>query len=393
MKYFSSIEKAVYLIDIKRTNEAVRLLKEVISSYPSVAHPHSLLSLCLSDSGQHASALEEAKLAVSIEPDTSFPYYALACAHFSKGNFLQAESAIRQALAIDPDSDSYMYILAASFFNRGKYEKCMEAVQHGLRIDPNNKDLLTLKSFVYNNKGDLNKADEFITKSLKEDPENVVALTRKGWIYLDKGNYKSAQTTFLDTLSKDPMNELAREGLLEVYKLKSKVFNFFISKSFRTFYFEFRWYTIFYLLIFIKTLPIWLLLLSGYLLIGWYLSVLFTFILRFGKRTKYLVTSRQKKQSDVFVGLNVLIGVLAVSAEWFGSDVLWKVAWIMLALLFIVLGTFEINSKMNRWVSAGWGLLLIGMVVLTIGYPVYIVAIASILAICAYGLGWSIRFV
>ncbi|GAL86542.1 hypothetical protein Hsw_0697 [Sporocytophaga myxococcoides] len=393
MEYFSTIEKAVYLIGIKRTKDAVSILKDVITNYPEAAHPHSLLSLCYADSKQHKAAIEEAKLAISMEPDSSFPHYALAYAHFSREKFSQAEYAIRQALAIDPDIDSYIHILAASLFNQGMYKECMNAVQHGLQINPNNNDLLTLKSLLYTNKGDLKRADEFINKSLYEDPENTIALARKGWLDLDKGSYKSAQTTFLSALSKDPMNEAAREGLLEVYKLKSKVFNFFISKSFRTFYFEFRWYTIFLILIFIKTLPIWFFLLSVYLLAGWYLSVLFNYILRFGEKTKYLITDRQKKQSDVFIIINLVVGVLTVIAGIKESHMLWKVVFILLAVLFIAIGTLEIEVKKDKWMSIGWGVLLIGILFLMFSYSLYIVAIASVFVICTYGLGWSVRFV
>ncbi len=393
MEYFSAIEKAVYLIGIKRTKEAISILKNVITNYPETAHPHSLLSLCYADSGEHKAAIEEARLAISMEPDSSFPHYTLAYAQFSKERFSQAESSIREAIAIDPDIDTYMQILAASQFNQGKYKECMSAVQYGLQINPNNNELLTLKSLLYTNKGDLKKADEFINKSLYEDPENTLALGRKGWIYLDKGNYKSAQEAFLSALSKDPMNEVAREGLLEVYKLKSKVFNFFISKSFRTFYYEFRWYTIFLVLIFIKTLPIWLFLLSIYLLLGWYLSVLFNFILRFGEKTKYLITDRQKKQSDVFMAINLVIIVLSVIAGIKGSDMLWKGAFTMLSVLFITIGTLEIEVKRNKLMSIGWGVLLLGVILYVFSYPLYIVAIASVLVICTYGLGWSVRFV
>jgi tetratricopeptide (TPR) repeat protein len=392
MEYFRSIEKARFLIESGRNQEAIRILQEQLTFNPDDGHMHALLSVCYSNLESHKQALDEAQRALSIAADESFNHYVLCRAFFVNGQYELSEKAIRDAIAIDQEDDSYYYMLAASLFNRDKYKACLEAINQGLSRTPNNNELLTLRSKCYINTGDSEKASRAIKASLNKDPDSADALATKGWISLNNHNRKDAEREFISALTLDPRHERAKEGLVEIYKLKSKFFNFFIRNSFRRIYYEPSWFLILWVIICIKTIPLWIALLSMYLLIGWYLSVLFNSFLRLGSRSRFLLSKNQVLQSNLFIGINSLILILIMTGalteiEWF-----WKLSLPVIAILFMAIGTVEMYSDSGRRNSIIWSILLLVLLTGTLQYELLLCIISTVAVICFYGAGWSIRF-
>ncbi|MFL5731242.1 MAG: tetratricopeptide repeat protein [Cytophagaceae bacterium] len=392
MEYFETIEKARLLIDSGRNKEAIKLLQQQLSSDPDDAHIHALLSFCYSNLDRHKESVEAAHKALSISPDSSFNHYVLSLSYFGKGKYELSAKAIREAIAIDPEEDAYYYTLAANLYNQEKYKESLQAIAQGLAINPNNPDLLTLRSKCHVNTGNKEEAAKSIRQSLNEDPNSADGLATKGWISLDNHERKEAEQDFISSLMLDPENERAKEGLVEIYKLKSKVFNFFIKNSFKRIYYKRSWFLIVWVILCIKTIPIWIAVLSIYLLIGWYLSVLFNSFLRLGSRSKYLLSKKQILQSNIFIGLNSIIVLLGVAGSFSGIELFGKLALMAIAVLFMTLGTIEINSTSGRIQSLIFSIVLLGVLACILQYNLIVCTLCSVAFIALYGAGWSIRF-
>ncbi|MFN3404952.1 MAG: tetratricopeptide repeat protein [Cytophagaceae bacterium] len=386
-----SLSRAEVLINTKRFRDAEKLLKDILSQYPECGDAHAYLSICYSNMNLHNRAVEEAKAALSASPDYSYYHYILSLAYFRKEDYALAEKYIKSALVNDPENDEYYHILGSCYLNQGNNSECEYAIHNGLRINPNNSHLLELKSRHYNNIGDLEQAERFVKISLKESPNDPNTLARKGWISMHNEQYKNAEKEFSEALRIDPFCGEAKEGLVEIYKLKSRIFNFFIRNSFKNMYYEISWWRIPLILFLIKLLPIWLFLVSAYMLVGWYLSVLFNTFLRLRNKTKYLLTEKQILQSNVFTAFNGLIILSGILAHFTAIAFFWKVMLFLIGAMFMTIGTMQLLFKNSRINSIIFSTIFLLIIVMSAMDEIYVTAITTAIVTAAYGLGWTLR--
>ncbi|KAI8854405.1 hypothetical protein BC829DRAFT_379888 [Chytridium lagenaria] len=94
--------------------EAIAKYTEAIELDPGNAVYYANRAAAYSQSGDHANAVEDAKLAVEADPDYSKAYSRMGHAHFCLGDFKEAVDAYERGLRLDPGNQSMKQSLAAA---------------------------------------------------------------------------------------------------------------------------------------------------------------------------------------------------------------------------------------------------------------------------------------
>src|SRR5688572_4690971 len=112
--------------------EALRL---ELAASPDEPLPHALLAICLSERGQHARALEEAKAAIGGAPDIPYFHYVLGTVLSQADRNDEAIAAVDEAIRLDPEDADSFALLSALRFDRKDWKGALEAAELGLAQD------------------------------------------------------------------------------------------------------------------------------------------------------------------------------------------------------------------------------------------------------------------
>ncbi|KAJ3158331.1 hypothetical protein HK101_001358 [Irineochytrium annulatum] len=102
------------LMSEKKYSEAIDKYTEAIALDSSNAVYYANRAAAHSQAGDHAGAVEDAKLAVEVDPDYSKAYSRMGHAYFCLGNFQEAVDAYERGLRLDPGNASMKQSLTAA---------------------------------------------------------------------------------------------------------------------------------------------------------------------------------------------------------------------------------------------------------------------------------------
>lgn len=159
---------------------------------------HSVRALILSDLHRGKEALESADEAVTLNPEDSFALSAKCSAYCSMDRWAEAEEWGRKALSIDGDNAMAANLLAHTLRMQGKSALNAEAVE----------------------------------RLLAADPEDSFAHVNAGWSALQMKDQSRAEMHFREALRLDPESDMAREGLIESFRARSRFYRLYLSYCF-----------------------------------------------------------------------------------------------------------------------------------------------------------------
>lgn len=278
-----------------KLTKALNSINEAIRIRADDAYYHSVKSLILADLRKYREALASADVAITLSPEDALSLVAKANAYCGMSRWADAEEWSRKSLAADSD-----HTMAANILT------------HVLRMQ-----------------GKAAENEVAVEQLLAADPENSYAHTNAGWNALQRKDYAGAETHFREALRLDPEAEVAREGLIESFKARSKFYRLYLSYSFfmQRFTGGKQWMIIIglYLVYQIagrvleKISP----LLAGALAVVWLSLVMWIWLapgignfLILLDRSARLALKRAEKRQGVAVGGAILAGLLCIGFGW-----------------------------------------------------------------------------
>lgn len=219
-----SIDRVIHLININRYDDAVKLLRNMITENPDDFQAHGFLSLCLLEQKKIEEAYLEADLAIKLCPDDPWPFYIKAKVFMQDKRFAPAEDLLKRAIELDANNADYYSNIAACKLNRDDLKGAYEFSSRAIAIDPIDEDVVDIHVFILNKMGKKDEANQLQKGALQRNPENSYTHANQGWAELHNNDPKKARIHFVEALRISPENEFAKKGLLEAIKAGNPVY-------------------------------------------------------------------------------------------------------------------------------------------------------------------------
>jgi tetratricopeptide (TPR) repeat protein len=223
------LQRGMHLLRVRRYAEAEAAFKQALSTDPDNGFALHQLAVCVWQQGNRAKeALAIVQEAIRVEPNDS-DHHALKALLASQTNSVNvALMAAAEAVRLGPASDTAWYASACVNLNAKRLQKAEADARTALRFDPNHSDAAAVLSHALRLQGKIVENTGQIAGMLQRDPENDDTHTAAGWNLLHAGKYEEAQTHFREALRLNPESELAREGLVESFKTRSRIYRLYL---------------------------------------------------------------------------------------------------------------------------------------------------------------------
>ena len=188
MYFPSQIKKSNNLIEEKKYDEAVKVLKSLLKDNPSNFQILFNLGEVLRINNQQENAIKYYNKAISsifYENEKYWPvYYALAISYDKNKEWLKAEESLNKALTLSNRHPQVLNYLGYSW------------LKHNINVD---------------------KAASFILEAYEKEPNDGVIMDSLGWVYFKTGDYKNA-IIYLEKASElNPRNAIISDHLGDAY--------------------------------------------------------------------------------------------------------------------------------------------------------------------------------
>lgn len=177
-----------------REKEALAVIEQAVGASPNDPDHHALKALIIATVHNAAKAMDSADQAIRLDPASVFAWFVRSKLYLDIRSLAKAESDARTALRLDPNHSGAANVLSHALRMQGK---------------------------VAENAGQ-------IAGMLARDPQNHGNHAAAGWNAIQTGKYEQAQTHFREALRLDPDSEFARQGLIESFKARSRLYRLYI---------------------------------------------------------------------------------------------------------------------------------------------------------------------
>jgi tetratricopeptide (TPR) repeat protein len=181
-----------------RRKEALQTIDQAIALEPEESSHHVLRAFILCSLDRPKEALASTQSALALDPNNSAAFTAEAQAYLHLENWAQAENSARKALAFDAD-------------NSGAANQLAQALRLQNKLAEN---------------------DAHLAGMLARDPEDAFTHANAGWSALHRGAHREAEVHFREALRLDPDFEYAREGLLNSFRARSRLYRAYLKYCF-----------------------------------------------------------------------------------------------------------------------------------------------------------------
>ena len=180
--------------DNAKYEEAAKIMKEAVTSFPEDFTINLILGLSLSQSNKNAEAKQYLKKAVDLK---SNDINALSAFAFTLNQLKDYDSAIKyltKALVIKPDDVNLLGTLGLIYDNQGDHVLSDSVYESALNIDSSNALINNNYAYTLSERGiQLDRALKMVQAALKADPDNSSYLDTMGWIYFKMSKYDLAK--------------------------------------------------------------------------------------------------------------------------------------------------------------------------------------------------------
>ncbi len=183
-----NIFKATLLIQLGRTEEAVRHLQGQLESHPDTAAIHYHLGGALSAAGRREEALAHYTEAEKLGMRNPMVPFQRGMALFQSGRYGEAVEAFREVVQFKPDFAEAWLNIGVNSFRLNRYEEANEAYARAIELDPDNALFRSTYGYFLTQTGQTAEALRQLERSLEIDPEFVWAHTNLAWYYCMGGS-------------------------------------------------------------------------------------------------------------------------------------------------------------------------------------------------------------
>ena len=180
--------------DNKKYDEAAKIMKEAIISFPENFTINLILGLSLSQNNDNAGA--EPYLQKAVELNSS-DLTALSAYAYTLNQLKEYDGAVKyltKALKIKPDDINLLGTLGLIYDSEGNHIQSDSVYEYALKIDSANALINNNYAYALSERGiQLERALNMVNIALEAEPKNSSYLDTKGWIYFKMGKYKEAK--------------------------------------------------------------------------------------------------------------------------------------------------------------------------------------------------------
>ncbi len=219
--------RAEQLLQLGRTDEAVRSLRVHLGNYPDDAFAKYLLAygLLLSNNAKEARLATEEL--IREDPDKPYLLRLLVEIDIAEDQYQEAEQKAKFLLDMHPDTVESFVLLGRIKFLQRYYDAALSLIDRALALDASNLEALNLRVRITESMGEHAKARESIDELLQLNPEDPTTLANLGLQMVNDGKVQEALDVFAQALSIQPTNALVRYGMKEALKSKFVVYRLF----------------------------------------------------------------------------------------------------------------------------------------------------------------------
>jgi Flp pilus assembly protein TadD len=217
-------QKARLFLQVRRPQEAVRTLTELLSDSPDYAPGHSLLGYSLTRLGRPEEGLDSARQAVGLAPDLAYVHHMLALVLRNQGSYDEALESASEAVRLDPQDPEHHALEAYCLFGLSRWSEARGAADRALSLDPSHVWSLNLRAVALAEIGELGAATATFDTALAESPDHTGLHVDYGDTLIRSGRAHDAVGHYREALRLDPTDDRARRGLLEGMILRSSIY-------------------------------------------------------------------------------------------------------------------------------------------------------------------------
>ena len=332
------ISRAELLMQQSRFDEAGKILSEVLATEPDNIYILAMLSQVKLSQNKTSEAEELINSAIAINPEVDFLYYVKSRIAISLDRYDEAEELLREALVLNSEDADYYSLLASIKLDRKKYQEALDLADRALEVDAENILGLNIRSTALLKLNRKQEATATIQGALSEDPNNAYTHSNYGWSLLEQGDSKTALVHFREALRNDPDLDHAQAGMAEALKARYLFYRLFLKYSFwiSNLTSKYQWGVIigfFFVTKFLRNVaasndtiqpylqPV-IILLMLVAFSTWVMQPVSNLFLRLNTYGKHLLSNKEKLSSN-FVGLSLLIFIVAILTYMLGAGEKW----------------------------------------------------------------------
>ncbi len=370
-----SITRAQLLIQQNRYPDAEAELRRVLSDNPDDGDAHTLLAVCLAQSGRRPEAHAALDAAVGLAPDWAYPHFVRGHLYSDAGELEQARVAAAEAQRLNPTDADATALLAQIEVRDEKWELALDWAQRGLALDAEHTGCANLRAHALTKLRRHDEAAQAIETTLRGDPENPTSHANLGWQKLHAGQPRVALDHFREALRLEPGHDWARAGLVEALKARNPVYRWLLGYFLwiSTLSAQVRNGLIFggwlgyqvvsgisrsnpALVPWVRPL-LWAYL--GFVLLTWLGVPLFNLLLRLSPHGRHALDAHQRRGANVFAAMAA--ATLASAAAWgLGAGGIWFTAAAMVGLFTLPVSGWMALLGTTRFRSVGVGVAVVG---------------------------------
>src|SRR5687768_250740 len=164
------LEKAEYLTEIERWNEAIPLLIKVIAQNPEQFQANCLLAFCYYSLRDFENARLFAEKAVSVAPDEEWGHRLRSVVLTEQGKKKEALKAAAEAARLAPYEPFALQVLANAYLGVNKPQKAQEIAEKMRETAPESEFSYFTLGNVYLTRGDNYEAENCFREALRLNP-------------------------------------------------------------------------------------------------------------------------------------------------------------------------------------------------------------------------------
>jgi len=202
------LARAAAMLDVKRYDEATRLLAQVVAAEPESSRAWCLMARAHLGGDRYAEAVDAANRAVSLDPADEWPHRLASNALVHLGHYGDALRAAHEACRLAPSYWQAHVCLAQAALAAHRLDIASGAAARARALAPNEPDVHFLSGKVSLSRGHLSAAREHQERALALDPAHSGAMNELGRIRLRRNDPVGAIRHFLSAARATPDEQI-----------------------------------------------------------------------------------------------------------------------------------------------------------------------------------------
>jgi tetratricopeptide (TPR) repeat protein len=204
--------RAEHLLDIERTDDALKLLQQAIAADPTHVDALCTTARAYLRKGETDDALRAAETALSQDPASGYAAYLRAAVLLAAGSPFALQAA-QLAVRLDPEFWPSYGTLAGALVKNGYPAQALEIAQQGVALAPHEAAVHTMLGGIADDAGQRKLAESAYREALRLKPDYTAARVGLAALQFGRWRVRTAAGHLIAAAANDPVAAAAAGGL------------------------------------------------------------------------------------------------------------------------------------------------------------------------------------